>query len=318
MIHRTALAAGAFLISAGAVMLVGTSNPAVGDAIISALRLWPLALIALGVALLLRRTRLGIAGTVLAAAIPGLLLGGVVVAAPSLPGPICTDAGGRPAITHDGTFGSRATVDLEIACGDLTVATAPGTAWSTSTAELGDRTATVTATSDGLTVATGTDTRPFRWQAGGDAWAVTLPTGTTIDLQAAVKAGHGTFDLAGAHLGDVDLEVDAGSSVVDLSSATLDELSISTHAGSTSVRLPLDDVTGRIDAAAGSVELCTQPGLGLRIAGDAVLGSIDTEGLVRVGNAWQTPDYPSATAHVDVEVDVQAGSVAIDPAGGCK
>jgi hypothetical protein len=318
MINRKALAAGAFLVSAGAVALVGSANPAVGDAIVAALRLWPLAIIALGAGLLLRRTRLGVVGIVVTATVPGLLLGGIVVAAPEVPTTICVDAADLPAVTHEGTFNGDATVDLSIACGDLTVTTTPGTGWDASVLDFAANSADVVATPDRLSIRTSTDEDAFRWGPGGDAWRVALPTGTTLDLSADVNAGEGTLDLAGARLGVLEVEVNAGSARVDLSTATLDRLVVSASAGSASVRLPVDDITGTLDAAAGSVEICTPADLGLRITGDAVLGSIDTEGMVRVGDAWQTPGYPSATAHADLFVSASAGSVAVNPAGGCK
>lgn len=84
MIHRTALFVGVSLAAAGTVMLVGLSDTLAGDAISQALRLWPLAIIALGIGLLLRRTRLAVVGTLVAATLAGLVVGGAVVAAPNV------------------------------------------------------------------------------------------------------------------------------------------------------------------------------------------------------------------------------------------
>ena len=80
MINGRALFVGVFLAAGGTVMLVGQGDAVARDAIASALRLWPLAVIALGAGLILRRTRLNLAGAVVAALVPGLLFGGIVLA----------------------------------------------------------------------------------------------------------------------------------------------------------------------------------------------------------------------------------------------
>ncbi len=130
MIHRTALFVGVSLAAAGIVMLVGTNDAVAGEAITQALRLWPLAIVALGVGLLLRRTPLAIAGTLVAALLLGSVVGGAVVAAPDLGSGLCLDRDGATAApTRDGSFAGQAVVELSSACGDVTVTTADGTAW---------------------------------------------------------------------------------------------------------------------------------------------------------------------------------------------
>src|SRR5918995_88763 len=122
MIHRTALFAGVALAAAGTVMLVGVNDATAGDAILSALRLWPLAIIAFGVALLARRTRFAVAGTLLAALLAGVLVGGAAVAAPELPS-VCHDRDAVSLPTRSGTFDGAAEVELDLGCGDLDVGT---------------------------------------------------------------------------------------------------------------------------------------------------------------------------------------------------
>jgi hypothetical protein len=81
-VNRRWLYGGVFLIALGAVLLAGQGDAVDGDVIAQAARLWPVLVIALGVGLLLRRTRFGLAGGMIAAAVPGLVLGGMLVAAP--------------------------------------------------------------------------------------------------------------------------------------------------------------------------------------------------------------------------------------------
>ena len=128
MIHRKALFVGVSLAAAGTVMLIGLGDTAAGDAITQALRLWPLAIVALGVGLLVRRTRFAVAGTLVAASLAGLVVGGAVVAAPNADS-VCEDSDAAWQSTRAGTFVSPSTVSLSLACAELQVTTVDGSAW---------------------------------------------------------------------------------------------------------------------------------------------------------------------------------------------
>ena len=81
-LNRTLLYAGAFLTALGAAfLLVDLTRPTTAD-LIGVLRLWPLALIAVGLAIALRRTQISLASGLLAAAVPGLVLGAAIAATP--------------------------------------------------------------------------------------------------------------------------------------------------------------------------------------------------------------------------------------------
>lgn len=317
MIHRKALFVGAFLAAAGIVMLAG-ANATVESVIAEVLRLWPLAIIAIGVGLLLRRTRFALVGTLVAAIIPGLLLGGVVVAAPNM-ATICDQREAGQITTQDGDFVGRADIDLALACGELTVTTVPGTSWSFGSVDLDGAPARLVATSDHLTVTSRDDHWRYGVDRDGDDWRLALPTGVPMDIDAQLSAGRGRFDLAGARIGDLWVEVNAGDLRLDLTTATVDRLDVEVNAGKASVRLPAGaDVTGDLSVAAGSLELCVPTDLGVRIHGDVVLGGATYNGLVRVGDAWETPGYSSMTNRADLSVTASAGSVVVDPQGGCK
>ena len=318
MINRTALFLGAFVATAGIVMLVGSGNATVEGLITDALRLWPLAIIALGVGLLLRRTRYVLVGTLVAAIVPGLLLGGVVVAAPAV-GTFCDDPASGPVVTRDGTFTGAATVHLKLVCGDATVRTIPGTSWQLDTLDLGNDSARIRSDGGLLIVESPDDHRGLDLGRDPDDWGVALPTGVPLDIRAEIVAGRGRFDLSGARVGDLAVVLHAGSTSLDLTTATVGRLDLEVAAGSASIHLPASgDLEGDLDVAAGSLELCRPESLGLRIHGDVVLGGATFNGLVRVGDAWQTPDYPTASAQADLFVKARAGSVVVDPQGGCK
>jgi hypothetical protein len=318
VIHRTALFVGAFLVTAGIVMLAGSGNAAVEGFIADALRLWPLAVIALGAGLLLRRTSFALAGILVAAIVPGLLLGGAVVAAPDL-SMACDDPAAGPVVTHDGTFDGAATVDLSLICGEATIRTVPGAAWHLDTLDIGDDSARVQSSADRLIVTSPDGHRGIDVDRDADGWGLALPTGAPLDVHARIVAGQGRFDLSDARVGDLSVVLNAGSASIDLTTATVGRLDVEVAAGSASIHLPASgDLQGELDAAAGSLELCRPESLGLRIHGDVVLGGATFNGLVRVGDAWQTPDYPTASAQADLFVTARAGSVVVDPEGGCK
>jgi hypothetical protein len=149
-------------------------------------------------------------------------------------------------------------------------------------------------------------------------WDVVLPTGRSIDLATVVNAGRARLDLAGARLGDARLEVNAGAIEVDLTGGTLDQLSVEVNAGSASVTLPAASFEGDLHANAGSIEVCAPDGLGLRVHATAALGSTTLNGLVRAGDAWQTPGYATAPSKADLALDASVGAITLNPEGGCK
>ena len=84
-VNRKLLFAGAFLLAIGGVIVAVQAGVIDTDVIASALRLWPLAIVAIGAGIALRRTELGLPAGVLGAVIPGLVLGGAVALAPTIP-----------------------------------------------------------------------------------------------------------------------------------------------------------------------------------------------------------------------------------------
>jgi hypothetical protein len=80
--NRTLLYTGVFLAAIGAAFMAADIGPISTTALIDALRLWPLALIAIGLGIALRRTQVSLASGVLAAAVPGLILGGAMALGP--------------------------------------------------------------------------------------------------------------------------------------------------------------------------------------------------------------------------------------------
>ncbi len=318
MVNRRFLYGGVFLVAAGAVMLVAEGGAVDGDVVAQVLRFWPVVLIALGIGLLLRRTRFEVAGGMLAAAMPGLLLGGLVVAAPRM-APECGDI--RPAsfATRQGTFDGAASVDLTLACGELSVTTAPGNGWQLQTGNTPGAAPMVGVSADRLSVVSSSREHAFDFIRGGDEWQLSLPVASTLDLAAEVNAGRGRFSLAGARLGNVRLAVNAGDARVDLAGATVAHLSMSVNAASAWVRLPTaQDLGADFSVNAGSLAICTASDVGLRIHHVGVLATTNYTGLVRSGDSWESPGYAMANHHADVTISANVGSVDVNPVGGCQ
>jgi hypothetical protein len=81
-LNRTLLYSGVFMTALGVALLaIDASSPSTSQ-LIEVLRLWPLVPIAAGLALVLRRTSFSLAGGLLAAAVPGLVLGGLLALSP--------------------------------------------------------------------------------------------------------------------------------------------------------------------------------------------------------------------------------------------
>ncbi len=318
MVNRRLLYLGVFLVALGAVLLYGRNETADRDAVLRALQLWPIVVIGLGVALLLRGTKLGIAGGVLAAAMPGLLLGGLLVIGSSLEAD-CGVSEPRSVETQEGSFGATARVEIGVDCGELAVSMAPSTRWKVETSHTAGANPRIDVEPDRLSVASTNQRTRFGLPWSGGDFTIVLPTDSLLDLTAEVNAGRGRLDLARARLGDLRVDVNAGDVRVDLTGATFDTLALEANAASAVVLLPAsEDFEATFDVNAGELTICASERLGLRIRDEIVLGSADYSGLIRTDGVWESAGYASATHHADVTVSVNVGSVNINPEGGCK
>lgn len=323
-VRRGTLYLGVFLLAAGAVTLGAATGALDRTAVAGTLgALWPIAVIAIGAGLVLRRSRAALVAGVLAAAVPGLALGASFAAVPEIAvGIPCSDAGSQPATapleTREGTFATTAAVDLSLSCGELTVTAQPGTAWRLDARDGANRRTDVTSDATRLSATTNRAKDGWSPRTGRADWDLVLPTGTTLDLHTELNAGRGRLDLAGTRLGAVDLEVNAADLRMDLSGAVLDTINAEVNAGSVAIVLPADSFTGDLAANAGSLALCVPDQLALRVRSTAALGSIDVDGLVKRESAWETPGYDAASNKADLAIEASVGSVTINPEGGCK
>ena len=318
-VNRTYLNWGVFLLALGGAIVVVNVLAPEPAAIVDVLRYWPLVVIAFGIGLVLRRTQFNVAGGMLAAAVPGLLLGSAIAVGPRV-GWDCAlhDQPATAYQTEQGTFGARVHVDVATACGSLTITTQPGSGWELEAANTEGYAPVVDASANGLSVRTIRDEQWFG-DYGRDDWRLTLPASRIDDLDVVVNAGEGRTSLDGADIGALDLTTNAGRSTVNLAAARIDSIDARVNAGQLAIELPSgDDVRGSISVNAGEAELCVPDSVGLRVRTSGSLSSTDTDGLVQRDGAWESPDYASAAHHADLAVRVNLGNLDINPVGGCS
>ena len=317
-INRRFLYLGTFLVAIGAVLVVADVTGVDEAAVLDWLRLWPLAVVAIGGGIILRRTRFNLASGVIAAVLPGLVLGGAFAA-----GPRIADCGAHDepltVITREGTFDGPSRVDVRTGCGSLVLTTAPGNRWLLNAGNTIEREPTIEATATSLSIGYG---RSERWQGfatGRDAWHLTLPTSHIDDLALVVNAGEGDVDLTGADVGQLDVTTNAGQTTLDLADTSLASMSATVNAGQLSVALPSSaDVTGSIVVNAGALDVCVPDGVGLRVRRTGDIGSTTYADEDQEAAVWQNPEFDSALHRTDLTVTVNLGSVNINPTGGCK
>ncbi len=318
-VNRRFLYWGVFLLALGGVVVAADVSGVAAGTIADALRLWPLAIVALGLGLVLRRTQFSVAGGMLAAAVPGLVLGGAFAIAPSFM--VACGEGGEPstAITRQGSFDGPARVSITAACGFMDVNTAPGSGWALDAGSSANRTPTVDASARALTIDAGGGEGWHSFDDERDTWHLTLPTTAIDSLDLVVNAGEGVVNLPGAQIGRLQVKTNAGRTAVDLTSASVSSLSATVNAGQLSFNLPAStDITGSLEVHAGALEVCAPSGLGLRIHHTGSLSGTSVQGEHHDGTSWQSADYASAPHRADLNIDANFGSVEINPIGGCK
>ena len=318
-VNRRFLYAGVFLLAIGAVLVVADLNLVNTPILLDALRLWPLAIVAIGVGIVVRRTQFGLGGGMLAAAVPGLVLGSALAATPRFVGD-CGERGEPSNVaTRDGSFDGPASVSVTTACGTLTVTTAPGTGWRFDATNTAGRSPLINSSARSLSIE---ETEQDDWRVlngGRNTWDLTLPTSELSELSVTVDAGRSRVNLPGAQLQSLALEANAGEFVVDASRASIADITANLNLGVLSIHLPEGaDVTGSIEVGGGELQVCTSPGTGLRVTTRGTPHEVHVEGVEQDGSSWQNAEYRSATHRADIDVEVDFGVVEINPIGGCK
>lgn len=166
-----------------------------------------------------------------------------------------------------------------------------------------------------------------------------LARGIPMDLELEFGAVKAELDLGGLALTDLDLRTGASESEVDVSEpnpsrigtarfevgaaeftaqslGNLNADRIEVDAGVGSITLGLEgrwqrDAHLDIDMGLGSLELRIPEGLGIRLRKDSFLTSLDSQGLVKRGDVYESLDWDRADRRVTIELDAAFGSVSV-------
>jgi len=313
-INRRFLYAGLFLVALGGVLVAVDLTALDTSALANALRLWPIALIALGLGIVLRRSRYAVAAGIVGAMLPGLVLGGGLAIAPRH-GLDCAagELGSEPR-TQSGS--GVAAMQIDTSCGSISIVTRPGDTWELTRSSTAAREPDIELQGDMLQISS---TGANLFENGRDTWNLSLPTSRLGFVRVNVDAGRATADLAGANIDELFLTGNGANLVVDATTATIGQLDGSVDFGWLRVHLPQQgQYSGSIRVEAGQLLLCQPFGLGLRVAFAGSPREVRVNGLRFGGSTWESESYETASNTADLSVKVNFGSVAINPIGGCR
>lgn len=319
-LNRGLLFWGLALVTAGATALAVQQGYIERDVVADAWRLWPVILIAIGLSIILARTPFAVLGTVLAALILGVGVGAVFTVGPSV---ACTGNVPSDFTTESGTFsGDAVAVNLDFNCGELNVAMADGGDWTAETATTGDREVVMDADGDSLDVSA-TREEGWNWDAGKQRWDLGLGGDLAYDLQVNANAADVDLELAGGNFDRLRIDPNAASLFVDLSSADVRDFDVRMNAGSAEVQTDSSTaLTGSFSMNAGSFELCVPDGAAIRIdvtdANFTVSHNLDDSGLNRSNDTWTSDTFDGADTVIDLRLEGNAASFALNPDGGCS
>lgn len=166
-----------------------------------------------------------------------------------------------------------------------------------------------------------------------------LGRGIPMDLDLKFGAVRADLDLGGLQLTGLDLSTGASESTVDVSEANAGSIQNASfqvgaadftarHLGNLNAgRIRMDAGVGSVNLwfngnwqqdaevavkmGLGSLDLHFPEGLGVKLSKDSFLTSLDSEGLVKRGDAYYSPDWDRAERRVTIELDAAFGSVAV-------
>ena len=316
--HRGLLFWGLALITGGAVALAAQQGYIDRDFLAGAWRLWPLILVAIGLSILVSRTPYAIVGTIVAALVVGSAGGALIAVGPGVAA--CGGAEPTSLKTEQGSFGDAAQVTLDFNCGTLELGTTDGDQWSVASGRQGGDPARITSDSGRLHVQS--SEHDGFWNGGRQHWIVGLPTSTSYRLDITPNAADSKIDLGGGRFTSVSLQPNAGSLRLDLTDAQVDDLDLSLNAGSVEVLIGKGlSMNATMSVNAGSIEVCTADGVAVSVTANANITfshNLDDLNLQHVGDTWSTPGFADASDQVEIDVEGNAASFALNPEGGCS
>ena len=166
-----------------------------------------------------------------------------------------------------------------------------------------------------------------------------LARGVPMDLDLEFGAVRADIDLGGLALTDLDLSTGASQSLIDVSEPNPAQMGTARfevgaaeftarHLGNLNAeRIDVDAGVGKltlwfdgtwqqdarvsIEMGLGVLELRVPEGLGVRLRKDSFLTALDSEGLVKRGDTYQSLDWSDADRKVSIDLDAAFGSVKV-------
>ena len=318
-LNRRFLYSGALLLAVGAVLVAADFGALDATVLTDVLRLWPLAIVAIGLSLVLRRTQFALPALLVAAIIPGLVVGSAFAIVPRVADACGIGNDAVAVVTQEGSLDEAGLVSVRHGCGVLRVTTTSGSAWRLDSRTVGSGQPVIEESGRALSINLPSGARWNPFSLGRNGWDLTLPTTQIRDLSFAIFAADGRIELPDAQVGRLELKVNAARTIVDLTDADVAELDADVNAGQLVVTLSADDdLAAAFDIGASNLRICAPPELGLRVSSDGTAESIEVDGDKQTGAVWLSPTYESADHRADLTIDTAFGAVEINPIGGCK
>ena len=242
-INRALLCSGTLLVAIGGVLVVVDQGVLTTSTVSDALRYWPLAILAIGAGLVLRHTQVSLASGLLAAAVPGLLLGGTLAVAPRIAGECGVPNQPQSVLSRSGELGSDAHVSVTLSCGSLGVGTADGTGWHFDASYSGGHEPLLSGLDGNLAVTSPSESGFDTLGTGRASWNLTLPRADIAALMLELNLGHAQVDLSGANVARLGVTTNAGEVKLDASGSRLQDVSAEVNLGALSMELPAATVS---------------------------------------------------------------------------
>lgn len=316
-IRRGLLFWGFFLIPLGALPLLvraGVLDPAT---FAQGWRLWPLILVAVGVAIVIGRSRLAVLGTAGVALVLGLAVGGALAGGNFWFAAVSDcDFGNRTDAHVDeaGAFAQPAAIDLDLRCGNLDVRMGGSTGWSLAADYRGQAPA-IDSSADRLRVRV-----PDNDDAEHHEWDLTVAPSLLREVTLRTNAAAANLDLAGASLSNVNANLNAGDLLIDAGTATVGEINVQMNAGRIRLLLGAGETRGSVEVNAGAIDLCVPDNGGLRLRVNEQLTfvhNLGERGLTRNGETW-VRNASGGGGTIDLDIEGNAASFTLNPTGGCR